>query len=286
MAIDTTRGLPSFSEMYSAFKNKGNLGEVLKAGVTGYNDATNDRSKRDLQAAEAEKNRAEAKKASMPKSEGVVRIDQILDANEKAALAQYAQPNEQGLLVVPISTYNAVTKRSQGQDALDLKNQLVLEQSKSAEERAANQARLAKVAEEKAALQAQLGPKAQEISATRSLAEEAGKIEAPTLLQRGASFIKEKVTGKPLSSVLAERQGEAARAKLATLGNVNGGPQPGEPLPKGPVVPNPVDEATGNVFNAKIPTVNSTEEFNKLPAGSQYYDSYGNLATKPGKKRK
>lgn len=269
MAINSTRNLPSFSEMYSAFKNRGGLGDALQAGVTGFNEGAAAQSKENLQASEAEKNRAEAKAKAAPK-EGVIRLDQILDPKEKEALAQYASPNEQGLLVLPISTYNAVTKRGQGQEALDLKNQLVLEQAKAAEERAANQARLAKVAEEKAALQAQLGPRAQELSATRSLAEEAGKVESPTLLQRGASFIKEKVTGKPLSSVLAERQGEAARAKLADFGQVN-----------------PVDEATGiNVPEPALPTVNSTEEYNALPAGTKYKDSYGNIATKPGKRKK
>ncbi len=283
MAINATRGLPSFSEMYSAFKNRGSLGEALQGGFKAYDEGRAATSKENLQASEAEKNRAEAKAKSAPK-EAFVRLDQILDPKEKQDLAQYATPNDQGVMVLPVSTYNAVTKRGQGQETLELKNQLALADQKAAEERATNAARLSQVAEEKAALQAQLGPEAQEISATRSLAEEAGKVEAPTLFQRGASFIKEKVTGKPLSSVLAERQGEAARAKLATLGNV--GPQAGEPLPKGPIVPNPVDEATGSTFNSKIPTINSTEEFNKLPAGSQYYDSYGNLATKPGKKGK
>ena len=179
MAINSTRNLPSFSEMYSAFKNRGGLGETIQTGVNAFNQGMEAQSKANLQSAEAEKARADAKKASMPKAEGVVRIDQILDPKEKADLAQYAQPNDQGLLVVPISTYNAVTKRGLGQDTLDLKNQLALAEAKAQEERAANAARLAKVAEEKAALQAQLGPQAQQLSATRTLADEAGKVAPP-----------------------------------------------------------------------------------------------------------
>lgn len=269
MAINPTRNLPSFSEMYSAFKNRGGLGETLQTGVNAFNSGMEAAGKAKLQAAETKKAEAEAKKASMPKSEGVVRIDQIVDPKEKADLLQYAQPNDQGLLVVPISTYSAVTKRGMGQETLDLKTQLAEQAAKAQTEAAANQARLAKVAEEKAALQATLGPQAQALTAASRLAEEAGKVGAPTMLQRGVSFVKEAVTGEPLASVLAERQGKAARQKLSEIGGVN-----------------PVDEATGiNVPAPSLPTVNTTEEYNALPPGSRYQDSYGNIATKPAKKR-
>jgi hypothetical protein len=269
MAIDSTKGLPSFSEMYSAYKNRGGLGDVINAGVSGYYDAKAAKSKENLQASEAEKNRAAAKKDLMPKEEGVIRLDQILDPKEKQDLMQYAKPNDQGLLVLPISTYNAVTKRGQGQEALDLKNQLTLAQQQQAEERAKNAQELTRIQQEKADLQAQLGPRAQELSATSRLAEEAGKVDAPTLLQRGVSGVKEAFGGKPLESVLAERQGSAARSKLSEIGKVN-----------------PVDESQGiGVFNSKTPTVNTSEEYDALKPGTVYRDSYGNIATKPGKRK-
>lgn len=36
MAIDATRGLPSFSEMYGAYKNRGGLADAINAGVSGF----------------------------------------------------------------------------------------------------------------------------------------------------------------------------------------------------------------------------------------------------------
>jgi hypothetical protein len=292
MAIDTTRNLPSFSEMYNAFKNRGNIGEAINAGTQGYFTAKNDMSKRDLQASEAHKNEAEAEynrthAKMLQQNTGVIRLDQITDPKEKADLAQYATPNAEGILIVPLSTYNAVTHKQQNAEALDLKKQLNDTVAKHNQDIATKDQQLAAIAQEKAALQAQLGPKAQAISANRDLATSAGSVEPPTLLQRGVSFIKEAAGGSPLTSVLAERQAEAARAKLAQLGGADTGTPSPTPSPTPAPTANPVDEATGiNIpKNSKIPTIDTTDDFNKLPPGSQYYDSYGNLATKPGKRK-
>ncbi len=220
MAIDPLRGLPSFSEMYNAYKNRGGLGQALQGGIDAYTEGRAAKSKENLQSAEAEKNRADAKHYATPKSESFVRLDQISDPAEKAALAQYASPDAQGVMTLPISTYNAVTKRSQGQEAIDLKNQLAQAQAERNQQLAEKDRALQKVAEEKASLQAQLSPVNQTINAAKDLASSAATVDAPTPIGRLGSLLKEKVLppalggGTPTSAVAAERQGEAARTAL------------------------------------------------------------------------
>lgn len=60
MAIETTRGLPSFSEMYQAYKNRGNIGQALEAGVTGYLEGKASTAGTKNKVAEANKYNAEA----------------------------------------------------------------------------------------------------------------------------------------------------------------------------------------------------------------------------------
>lgn len=213
MAINSTRGLPSFSEMYSAFKNKGSLGETLQAGVEGYKTGVEMKRKNAAQESQSALEQAQAKKAlheATTEKATFVRIDQITDPKEKAELAQYATPNTEGIMVVPTSTYNAVTKRTQGAEMLDLKAQHDAAM-------AAKDADLARAAQEKQALLNEIGPKAQSISAAKGLAESAGKVGEPSLAGRLVNPLQKLVTGTDISSVAAEKQREAANARLQTL---------------------------------------------------------------------
>ena len=60
MAIDTTRGLPSFSEMYNAYKNQGSIGDAIKAGTEGFTSARAAKAKSTLEAANANEANAHA----------------------------------------------------------------------------------------------------------------------------------------------------------------------------------------------------------------------------------
>jgi hypothetical protein len=63
MALDSTHGLPSFSEMYSAYKNKGGLADVINAGFSGYERGSELARKNKETQAEAELKSAQAKEA-------------------------------------------------------------------------------------------------------------------------------------------------------------------------------------------------------------------------------
>lgn len=213
MAINSTRGLPSFAEMYEAYKNRGSLGQSLQAGVEGLKSGIEIARKGKETDAEAKLKNAQALKAETdakrPK-EGFIRIDQIIDPREKADLAQYATANEEGVLVVPQSTYNAVTKRGQGAETLDLKAKLAAQQAE------ADAARI-KAEQERLALQQELGPRAQATSAAKGLGELASKVDAPTIPNRILSFGKETIGMEPTAAVLAERQRQAAAKRLEEL---------------------------------------------------------------------
>lgn len=61
MAIDPTRGLPSFSEMYNAYKNQGSLGDSIKAGTEGFMSARAAKAKSDLEGANSREADAHAR---------------------------------------------------------------------------------------------------------------------------------------------------------------------------------------------------------------------------------
>ncbi len=267
MAIDATKGLPSFSEMYNAYKNRGNLGDVLKAGVTSYYQGKDEANKAKYIQSEAAKNQAEAAynqahAKMLAGSQGIIRLDQITDPTEKATLAQYAQPNAEGIMVVPVSTYNAVTHKNQNQEALDLKTQLAKTQqehqnallslnTQHQSEINARDLALQKAQEEKQALANQLQPRAQTINAASKLAESANTVEKPTLLNEGASFVKEKMGFGPTDAVAAERQGQAARSQLQSM------------LQQPNASANPVDQATG-IAPTPAPPLNQSPRYQAI----------------------
>lgn len=148
MAIDTTKGLPSFSEMYAAMKNQGSLGEALKSGFEGYQSgvkanmaADTARSEQELRAAQAQEALAKAKSLGVPKEARIL----LSSLPQEAQDMLVGQSDENGT-VAKASAMMAYSTTEQGkkyktiedklllqQKLVDLQGQLNIERSKNAE---------------------------------------------------------------------------------------------------------------------------------------------------------
>lgn len=237
MALDALHGLPSFSEMLQAFKNRTSLGETLQTGLAGYEKgvgmktaAAKEVSESDLRSAQAEEARAKAKNLGSTTSKKRVPLA-ALPETIKPQLASYV--DEEGMVPyeaaqVALSTTEQGRKAEGANKELEMRQQQLEQSRKSQEENLALRQQIAD-------LQAQLGPKAQELSAARAVVEATGKQEAPSLLQKGVSAVKEGLGGQPLESVLNERMQSAATKKLAEMGRItppSAEPQLRQPAPR------------------------------------------------------
>lgn len=252
MALDATRGLPSFSEMLQAFRNRTSLGETLQAGLAGYEKGVGlaakskeAASEADLRTAQADEARAKAESLRAGGTKKRVPLA-ALPESIKPQLAAYVDaegmvPEEAAK--VALGTTEQGRKTESATKELELRQKAFEEQQRSAKEREDMQAQIQ-------ALREELGRRGQDITAARAVAETAGKVEPPTLLERGASFIKEGVTGQPLDAVLAERQRQAATQKLSELSGIT----PNQPMTPAPTrsAPRPAPAPAGNMREQAI----------------------------------
>lgn len=268
MAIDATRGLPSFSEMYTAFKNRGGLAEAITGGLGAYYEGKAAKGKAEESAAEIELKRAQAKKALAEANkdpyadyQDISTLAPVLSKEQFDVLKLSATPVG-GKLMVPKSQIQTLTPLVREQGA-ERRAELAREaEAKRLEDMLAEQARRQRESE-RASDERQA--EAQRMQALTQVAGE--KIPVKPVEKMIVSPIKEFITGAPTDTVAKLREQEAAKVALKTKAGLNR--------------PNPVDEATGiNVFDSQIPTINTQEEYDKLPKGTKYRDSYGNLAVK------
>lgn len=281
MAINTTRGLPSFSEMYNAFKNRGSLADVINAGVKGYTEGSAAVSKAKKEAAEAREADAHADYYKFQSQGGGQKFVELggMDDAARTALGPYAKDGK-----VDETTYKmylATTK--QGQDANKAQEQLEQKQRELAQQ-AKHQEEMAALKEQIATMQNQLGQSNQELNAAQTVANVTSKEADPTLFERGVSFVKESVGGDPLGSVLAERQKKAALKKLSERGGMAPASTPNvtpsaeqlmtQPAPQPQRVPRPMGKSNKPV------AVYTQEDYDKLPMGQSYIDSTGKVKVK------
>lgn len=273
MALDATRGLPSFSEMLSAFRNRGSLADGLKAGLAGYEKgvgmaAAEKKAASDQRLQGAQTEEALAKAESLRSGGTKKRIPlAALPEAAKTALAAYA--DEAGTVAeeaakIYLSTTEQGGKNDRANEMLKLQQERLAAEQKAAEERAALQAELTRVREES-------GVASRELNAAKTVAETTSRAEAPTMLESGIiSPVKEFITGDPLSSVLAQRQNKAAMEKLSQTGGISPQPAPRPALapskpkiqPKNPVRQKAIDELTA--AGAPITEANIQEAIRQL----------------------
>lgn len=268
MAIDATRGLPSFSEMYSAFKNRGGLADAITAGFQGFESGRAGAAKAQESAANVELTRAKAKEAMANANKDP--LANMMDASlikpnvskEQWALIEAAGTPVGDKLMIPRSYLSSIVPlvREQGSERrAELSREA---EAKKLEEQLAAQAERQRQSE-RAGDERQA--EAQRMQALTQVAGE--KIPVRGIEKAVISPIKELITGRPTETVQKLREQEAAKEALKTKAGLR--------------QPNPVDAATGiNTFDATLPEVNSQEEYDRLPKGTRYRDSFGNIAVK------
>lgn len=240
MAIDATRGLPSFSEMLTAFRNKGSLADTLKAGLAGYEKgvgikaaAAKEASEASLRAAQAEEAKAKAESLRTPKAKRVPLA--ALPETIKPSLAPYV--DSEGMVPEEAAKV-ALGTTKQGQDAdaasreLKLREDALAQRIEAAKKEAELRAEINRIREES-------GAASRELNAAKTVAETTGRMDSPPLLEKAIiSPIKEALTGDPTAAVLAQRQNKAAMEKLAQTGGITPQPQ-AMPAPAPRPSPNP-----------------------------------------------
>lgn len=247
MAIDTTRNLPSFADMLSAFKNRESLGQTLQSGLAGYEKGVGLRTAATKAGAEADYHKAQANKANAEAdilksgaSKKRVPLAALPEAI-KGSLASFV--DAEGMVPyeaaqVALGTTEQGRKTESATKELELRQAQMEQQKKSLEENLALKQQLAD-------LQSQLGPQAQQLAAAKAVAETSSKQKSPSLLTRGVSAVKEGLGGTPLESVLNERQGAAAQKKLSEIAHISlSSPEPqlrtAPPVAPQPTQPNPL----------------------------------------------
>lgn len=106
MAIDATKGLPSFSEMYAAYKNRASLGDALQSGLQGYEKGVGMAQQGEKISSEADYHRAQAealrnKTANPTKDMFDVRtLENVLSPEQYAIVKNTATPGADGGLYI------------------------------------------------------------------------------------------------------------------------------------------------------------------------------------------
>lgn len=288
MAIDPTRNLPSFSEMYSAFRNQGSIGDAINAGTKGFTDARAAKSKSALEAANAQEATAHAKYyESQASSGGEKRLDPgTLGPEAAAALNPYVGPDGK--------VSDAVAKlylQKTGQSAAGEKaaNDLALKQQMF-EQNTKHQQEMQTVQQQLADLKAALGQSGQELSATTTVANST-KGANPSLVQKGmglAGALVSKMGAPNLGEamtpdeVIKAQQNAAALEKLSGIGKIDHQ----IPVAERGVTPStaemiappqkvyPLQRAAKGTKNSPAP-VNSRADYDALPVGAWFVDSKG-----------
>lgn len=227
MAIDATRGLPSFSEMLSAFRNRGSLASALNAGVQGVEKGigiaqtgAKNASQQRLETAQTGEAEAHGRYYDAQAAGGAQKKVPLaaLPESIKPQLAAYvdAEGNvPEAAAKVALATTEQGGKAERAAEMLKVQQEALDERTKSQARQAQLEAELNRIREES-------GNEQRSITANKGVIE-ATKDASPTLLQRGVNFVKEGVTGQPLDVVLQERQNRAATEALARKGGVPSG---------------------------------------------------------------
>lgn len=262
MAIDPTRNLPSFSEMYQAYKNRGGLGQALQGGLNAYTGQKKQVAEESKDNASAQQSLAEASyyknKANSP-AEKKVPVS-ALPQQVQSSVLPYA--DEQGLVPLSVAQVASGTNK-QGLDASAKEKELAAREAALTEAERHNKERDALQAELNNTKQ-QLGAAQQELSAANTVADITSKAEPPSLLNRGVSAAREFLGQGPTEDVLNERLKQAALQKLQERGGMaqaGGAPSPA-------LAPAPARQPAKAVVIDGSPA--SEKVYNALPKGATY----------------
>lgn len=293
--IETTRGLPSFSEMYNAFRNRGNLGQAINAGVEGYFGQKSEMSKEALNAANAKEANAHADYYKSQATGGTEKRIPLaaLPEGAKMALGQYA--DAQGT-VTESQAKIYLANTAQGAAADKAANDLDL-RTKNLEQQTKHQQEMAVVQQQLADLKAALGQSGQELSAAQTVANTT-KGASPSLVEKGMGLAGQLATkmGAPKigemitpDEVIKANQNAAAMEKLQGISKIptqipvadRGVTPPTADMiaPPTPIVPSQ-NSAKGTRLSPM--PVKTREDYDALPVGSWFVDSTGKPTQKKG----
>ena len=290
MAIDTTRGLPSFSEMYNAYKNQGSIGDAIKAGTEGFTSARAAKAKSTLEAANANEANAHADYYKSQAAGGTEKRIPLaaLPEGAKAALGQYADANgsvteSQAKIYLANTAQGAASEKATNE--LNLRTQALEQQTKHQQEMAA-------VNQQLADLKAALGQSGQELSAAQTVANTT-KGAAPSLAEKGmglAGTLVSKMGAPKLGEmitpdeVIKAQQNAEAVSKLSGIAKMSHEIPPRDrgvtPPTAEMIAPPPPQKVYPLARNAKgtrtsPAPVNSREDYDALPVGAWFVDSTG-----------
>lgn len=284
MAIETTRGLPSFSEMYSAFKNRGSLGDAITAGTQAFTGARAARSKSDLEAANAEEALAHADVYKRQAQGGIEKRIPLaaLPEGAKEALAAYA--DEMGTITESQAKIY-LSNTAQGAASEKAANELALREQQLAQQ-TKHQQEMAAVNQQLADLKAALGQSGQELSAAQTVANTT-KGASPSLAQKLMGKIGEATDMPSLvpTEYTRAQQNAAALEKLSGTANIpttipiaeRGVTPPTAEMIANPPTPKPqrvypLQGKSKGTRNSPTP-VKSQADYDALPVGAWFVDS-------------
>lgn len=277
--IETTRGLPSFSEMYAAFKNKGSIADSINAGVGGYFEGKKEQADVNKKNAEAVEAKSHGKYYDAQVNGGIDKKVPLASLSDeaRAKLAPYVDANG---MIPEAAAKVYLSTTAQGQAADKATSELELKQ-KALEEQTKHQKEMTDIQQQLATLKEALGQKGQALSAAQTVAT-TNKSADPSLLETLAGKAGEALNmpGIVPSEYKRAKQFDAATETLSGTAGIKSSepqvtPSPTPAPAPAAVQPPPVVQKPG-----KPVAVYTEDDYNKLKPGASFIDGSGKVKIK------
>lgn len=143
--IDATKGLPSFSEMYTAYKNQGSLADTVNAASTGYSEGAEVKRKRQETVADAAHKKAQEKLFGQQGAEHEAKTG-LLNA-QAGAIGKTTLPIDVAVANGLITPEAGEQYKRSGVSEVPIKESVSMKNANTDEDRAKSQAALAQALE-------------------------------------------------------------------------------------------------------------------------------------------
>lgn len=292
MAIDPTRGLPSFTEMYNAYKNRGSLGDAVNAGVSGFMEAKAATSKQAKEAAETQEATSHAKwYETQAKGGGQKTVSAASLPDEvRERLAKAGAIDEQGN-TLESSAKIAMQGTKQESDAASAADKLAAQMA-AFEQKKAHDAEVSKITAERDADRAKFTGNQQEMDAARTVANVTSKETPPGIGDKIWNAVQKPFTKEDTATILNDKQKHAAINALTQKGGFAVGQSKPQVTPSteqlmagahtpAPMTPAPTPLVPRSAAKPGKPKpVFTQEDINALQEGASFIDGSGKVKIK------